>query len=305
MAYALHRRTAFRQGTGSSGWNFDLTKSEYLDFGVVLTSGVTETPGSPLSVGRLFINNDSSSLICQPYSSSAGLRLNRYQFPAGHYGDISHLVNVSYTDRTRGLFDDRRPCAFSSDGLHYVQQGHGSDSVDVTIDGVLINHFDILSCALDSSFYIGIPVLSTMSILKELTSNTAGLAFSNDGLYLLVLFSNSIRSYYLQTPFDVSSASLIYTQVSLSRFSIANVRNWQFSPDGFTLVLHEVDGNTDSHNSKFHIFNLSAPFNITTLSFVQTWNIEENYVYGFTIDRAGQNLYAARSTTILQYALSA
>lgn len=305
MAYALHRRAAFRQASMGSGWNFDLTKSEYLDFGVVLTSGITETPGYPLSVGRLFINNDSSSLICQPYSSSPGQRLNRYQFPAGHYGDISHLVNVSYTDRTRSLFDDRRPCAFSPDGLHYVQQGHGSDSTDVTIDGVQINRFDILSCALDSSFYIGIPVLSTMSILKELTSNTAGLAFSSDGVYLLVLFSNTIRSYYLQTPFDVSSASLIYTQVSLSRFSIANVRNWQFSPDGFTLILHEVINNYDTSNSLFHVFRLSAPFNITTLSFVQTWDIGENQVYGFTIDHVGQNLYIARNTTIMQYALSA
>ena len=310
MVYALHRRQSFRSAGGTTGWGFDLSKSVYVDFGTVLNTGVDETAGTPFAVGRLFINSDNSSLICQPNSANASVRLHRYQFPVDHYGDISHLVNAPYSEQSRPLFYHRRPFAFSPDGLHYIQQGHGSSNANITENGIVINSYDLLSCALDSSFDMDIPAFSTMSILKELTEEVVGLAFSDDGLYLFVLSINAIRSYYLQTPFDVSSASLTYSQVSLPRFDIVRVRNMQFSPDGSTLVLHQalgdsVSGTSDSNNSVLHVFKLSVPFNITTLSLDHTWNIGTNFVYGFVIDRAGENIYISRSTTILQYSLSA
>ncbi len=309
MVYALHRRQSFRSAGVATGWGFDLSKSEYLDFGTVLNTGVGETAGTPLAVGRLCINADSSSLICQPNSAN-GTCLHCYQFPVDHYGDISRLANAPYSKQSRTLFYRRRPFAFSPDGLHYIQQGHGTSNANITENGVVINNCDLLSCALDSSFDMDIPAFSTMSILKELTEEVVGLAFSDDGLYLFVLSINAIRSYYLQTPFDVSSASLTYSQVSLSRFNIVRVRNMQFSPDGSTLILHQalgdsVSGTSDSNNSVLHVFKLSVPFNITTLSLDHTWDIGTNLVYGFAIDHAGENIYISRSTTILQYSLSA
>ena len=305
MAYALHRRAAFRQVGVGSGWNFDLAKSEYLDFGVVLNSYVDDTPGSPLAVGRLFLTADNSGLICQPNTGNGATRLYRYAFPLSHYGDISKLVNASYSSSSRTLFYYRRSCAFSLDGLHYVQQGHDSGNGTTKINGVTFDQYQLFSCPLDSSFSVyQIPTLDTMNNLTELTGAATALAFSSDGLYLLMMpGSGSIRSYYLQTPYDVSSASLVYTQVSLSRFGISGVRDWQFSPDGFTLVL--LVSTASTNNATFHVFRMSAPFNITTLSHEQSWETDQNYVQGFTIDRAGRNLYISRSTTILQYALSA
>lgn len=304
MAYALHRRAAFRQGVSAIGWNFDLTKSEYVNSATLLNSQAPAVNGSAVSPRRLFLPADSSFLLEQESSITR-----RYNFPAGHYGDIYYLQNAPYSisHTTNSVLNSVvRPIAFSADGLHFVRQGR------VPSQG---NQHDVYSCPLDSAFDISsIQAWSDMSAFYEYTEMVEGLAFSSDGLFLLVLSTASMRSYYLSVPFDVSSASLVYTQVSFSRFTsncgISNVasdpnhfRDWQFSPDGFILTLLWSKDAYDT--GVFFVFKLSAPFNISTMSFDHVWDLGTNYVHGFAIDRAGQNLYIARSTTILQYALSA
>ena len=306
MAYALHRRTAFRQGVSATGWNFDLSKSEYLNSATLLNAATTSgASGTAISPDYLFLTLDSSSLLVL-----SGGTTRRYDFPANHYGDIFYLQNAKYSyskdtnmsPSSIGIL----PFAFSPDGLHFVRQGLPSGSIA----------YEFYSCALDSAFDISsIKATAGMNMLAEYTGRAVRLAYSADGLYFLILGSNTMRSYYLSSPFDVSSASLVYTQVSLTRFTnncgisavVANPSrfcDWQFSPDGFTLVsLWSQRASYDT--GIFFVFKLSAPFNISTMSLDSTWDLGTNYVRGFTIDRLGQNLYVARDTTVQHYALSA
>ena len=304
MAYALHRRQAFRSVGGATGWGFDLTKSEYVDLGTIISSSSGSSGGTPISARQMFISADKSFFIIRPNTSGSNTALRKYRFPTGENGNISAMSNVPYTVWTRGLFYGSRVCCFSSDGIHYAQQGHNSDSTS-TVQG--IGRYDLVSCPLDAELDISsIPsTFANMSVLVELTSEARGLAFSADGLQLLVLYSGSIRSYYLQSAFDVSSASLSFSQITLSRFGVASndAWDWQFSPDGYTLVtLHR---SAESANATLRSFKMSVPFNITTISLDKTWELGTNYVNAFTIDRAGENIYISRSTTILQYSLKA
>lgn len=304
MAYALHRRAAFRRDVVSTGWNFDLTKSSYLEAATLLDRSTSQIGGTAVTPRRLFLPSDSSFLL-----ELDGAVTRRYDFPADHFGDIYYLQNAHYTTYKITQFS-AHPTAYSLDGLHYVRQGHGSNNSS--------NNWNVYSCPLDSYFdFNSIPADEAMSVLSEFTGYYAGLAFSSDGLYLLVLGSGTIRSYYLSNPFDVSSASMVYTQVSLTRFTntcgIArvvalpnNFHDWQFSPDGFTLVaLWSQMGSSSDAGGVFFVFKLSAPFNISTISLDHVWDIKNTLINGFTIDHGGQNLYVARSTTLLQYALSA
>ena len=310
MAYALHRRAAFRQGVSATGWNFDLTKSEYVNSAALLNSTSGSVYGNPISPRHLALNTDSSSIF-----AAHGAVISRYDFPFGHYGDIYHLQNAyASTYKTYVAGSGSRAFSFSQDGLHFVRHGAYNDS-------------KLYSCSLNSAFDISsIKNDTDMAILDEFTSNSVATAFSLDGEYIILLFSNVIRSYYLQSQFDVSSASLVFTQISLSRFyascgipwialasgNMNHFVDWQFSPDGFTLVgLWVYSGSSDQASyggqySVFFVFKLSVPFNISTISLDHVWDFfGDKNVTGFTIDREGQNLYVARPSTVLQYALSA
>ncbi len=312
MAYALHRRAAFRQASMGSGWNFDLTKSEYVNSAALLSSLPGSSHGLPISPRYLALNPDSSSIF-----AAHGNHLSRYDFPSGHHGDIYHLQNSyasTYKSYTNNSNSGARAFSFSRDGLHFVRHGTYNSHV-------------LFSCSLNSAFDISsIKNDVNMDILDEFTSDAQGLAFSSDGEFVILLFNNVIRSYYLQSPFDVSSASLTFTQVSLSRFyascgipwialassNMNHFVDWQFSPDGFTLVGLWVYSGASSQASYgdqysvFFVFKLSAPFNIATISLDHVWDFfGDKSVAGFTIDNEGRNLYVARPSTVLQYALSA
>lgn len=311
MAYALHRRAAFRQTAIGSGWNFDLNKSSY-HISVTLMDKDVASPqgGSPHSFRRLFLPGDSSFILGLV---EGGSDFRRYNFPVGNYGDLSYLQNGKYANSYRKSYL-ARPCAFSLDGLHFVRQGLSNNSS---------NEYFIYSFTLDSAFALdSVPLnadISANSALQEYTTNPLAhaLAFSADGTLLLVLHNDSIRSYYLQTPFDVASASLTYTQVSLIRLvSLSTIGrivsdprhfyDWQFSPDGLTLVLlWSYNDYSETHLAALLVFKLSIPFNISTLSLDHSFDLSTDQIHGFAIDRAGQNLYIARSTTVIQYALSA
>jgi hypothetical protein len=309
MAYALHRRQAFRSAGGVTGWGFDLTKSTFVASASLLSSAAgASAAGTAMAIRNLAISSDGSKLVVRPRGVGGSVYLREYDFPSGHYGEISAMDEAPYSASSRStlLYSSLKPFAFSNDGLHYIQQGTSSQNA---YQNVGVN--DLISCPVDSELDItSIPnnSFSSFSVLSELSENIRGLAFSEDGLQLIVLFGGAIRSYYLQTAFDVSSASLSYTQISLSRFGLSsNAYDMKFSPDGYTLVL--LRRTSDSDNASFHVFKLSVPFNITTLSLDTTWQIPDanraNYIYGFTIDRDGNNLYIARDVSVLQYSLSA
>ncbi len=308
MAYALHRRAAFRQSAPASGWAFNLANSSYLNAATLLNTSIVAGGGAALRPYRIFLSSGSSSLIAQGVNINAQYRLFRYDFPENAPGDIQRLQNSNFTiehDSSLGY----RPVAFSPDGRHFACQGRGTASATSNI---------IYSCMLGSPFDISsISAAADMSSLSELTGEVPGLAFSSDGMQLIVLGTTYVRSYYLQNAFDVSSASLVYTQVALTRFTAScgisavvshpeYFRDLQFSPDGRTLVLLWSYGVTSAMaTGVFFVFKLSVPYNLSTLSLDHVWDIGTNYVNYFTIDPAGANLYVARDTTVLQYTLSA
>lgn len=177
-------------------------------------------------------------------------------------------------------------------------QGY-SNIVDLAFssDGVWLYTLDnsdnkIYQYSLSTAWDISTAIYTNKSVTIA-ESNAFGLAVSADGskiyyTYRPASFDADIISLTMTTPYDISTAGSkviadLSIGVQIETYAIA------FKPDGTKLYA------TDGLNDRIHEYNLSTPWNISTLSRVQYISDPTTAVLGIAFSPDGTKVYTSES----------
>jgi DNA-binding beta-propeller fold protein YncE len=148
--------------------------------------------------------------------------------------------------------------------------------------------------------------LSTISFVREFdpgVSRAQDVFFNPDGTRMFVLeFANPevIRQYDLSTAWDISTAS----SAGIGETQTDAPQGFTFSPDGTRVYV--TDTTQTGGDNTVHHYSLSTAWDVTTLSFVSSLNIEAKVddVVGVEISDVGTKLFLSDITReITQYDL--
>ena len=110
-------------------------------------------------------------------------------------------------------------------------------------------------------------------------SGMRGFVFNTDGTEMFVVGASTddVYKYVLSTAFDISTASYSSQSFALSAPALGTPTSVTFSPDGLKMYVYNLSGSTIT--AGVHEYNLSAPFDITTSSYVQIYHILDGINY--------------------------
>ena len=181
----------------------------------------------------------------------------------------------SFVDATsiQGQETSPRGMAFSSDGAKMFVIG---------LDGVDVNEYT-LSTAFDASTR---SFVDATPISEQETAPT-GIAFSNDGtkMFIVDFTGVTVSEYDLSVPFDASTLSFVdATSISEQETAPTGIA---FSNDGAKMFV--IGGTGDDVNE----YDLSAPFDASTLTFVDATSIraQETFPTGIAFSSDGAKMF--------------
>ena len=180
--------------------------------------------------------------------------------------------------------EDANPAdiAFNNDGTKIFMIGSVDDSI----------HEYNLSTAFDLTTIS--PVQVSVSVASEDTF-PHGIAFNNDGtkIFMCGLVNGSIHEYNLSAAFDLSTISPVQVSVSVASED-ANPAGIAFNNDGTKIFM------IGSADGSIHEYNLSAAFDLSTISPVQvsvSVASEDSSVQGLTFNNDGTKIFMIGSTS--------
>ncbi|MCH8945760.1 MAG: beta-propeller fold lactonase family protein, partial [Nanoarchaeota archaeon] len=141
---------------------------------------------------------------------------------------------------------------------------------------ILTNNYNVSNASFVASF----------NVSGEESAPT-GMAFNNDGtkLYMISALHSDINEYNLSTPFNVS------TGIFVDNFSVSEQdtipTGMAFNNDGTKIYV------VGESNDFIHEYNLSTPFNVSTMAFVDSFDVsaEDTGPRGMAFNNDGTKLY--------------
>ena len=212
--------------------------------------------------------------------------VNEYTLSVGF--DVS---TASFVDSFSVSAQETEPTGvtFSTSGLKMFVSGNTGNDVN---EYTLSSAYDVSTASFVDSFRIS----TEEEDIESVTFSTSGLK-----MYIVGLDTDTVYSYNLSTPFDVSTAS------AFPHFSVfsqeANPGGLAFSTDGTKMFVVGFTG--DDVNE----YTLSSAFEVATASFVDTFSVasQDTTPRGIAFNPSGSKMYIAGGAedTIFQYSLSA
>jgi len=168
----------------------------------------------------------------------------------------------------------------NASGIYFRDDGRKVYIVGFTQDKVsefdLYNPFDLSTITLKNTFSVASQEETPM-----------GVSFKDDGtkMYVLGNTTDRVREYYLSTAWDISTAS--YSRDFNTRSNDGNPRDIFFKPDGTRFYI------VGSQNENVYEYSLSTPWNISTMSYTQSFDIssQETNASGLTFKPDGTKMY--------------
>jgi len=141
--------------------------------------------------------------------------------------------------------------------------------------------------------------ISTLSLLqsKDVSAQSTALRdmwFTPDGLTMFVLDSFRVFEYNLSTAWDVSTASFSSTQKSL--FEDTNHNSLYFRADGLLMFTIGNGSSTEGSADRVYKYDLSTPYDISTLTLSQSFHVSENLPTGIFFRDDGLRMYVLGAT---------
>ncbi len=131
------------------------------------------------------------------------------------------------------------------------------------------------------------------SVDRELffTGNTGNFRVSNDGQYMIQASGDVLYSYQLTTPYDLSTATLIGSKDMTLSFALGH---FTVSDDGLTIY---AENDRSSFATFTYKISLTAPWNVTNASIVETYNTNTSNSVKVLINNPQSNVYLATRIT--------
>ncbi len=214
-------------------------------------------------------------------SVSSGARTLSFQVSDG--GVLSNIA-VS-TINVTGIFDTDQDGVNDADDL--------DDDNDGILDAVEGNFYDLTQASLDGSLWV-----------TAQDTVPTGIAFSNDGLTLLITGNtgDTVEQYSLTTAFDVTSGVTLVTSFSVGAQE-TQPNSLRFSGDGLKMF---ILGNTGNDITQY---SLTSPFDLTVgVSVDGTFSVgaQESAPLGMAFNNNGTKMYIVGqdADTVFEYVLS-
>ena len=251
------------EGASNLAGAFDVSTSVYSQ-----NFSIAAQEGTPESIA---FNTDGTKMFVV---GSTGQDVNEYALTTGF--DVS---TASFTDAFSVSGQDTAPngLAFNADGTKMFVVG--STGVDVN-EYALSTGFDVSTTSFTDAF----------SVSAQITT-PRGIAFSANGIKMLVLGATDVYEYTLSTGFDVSTASFV-DNFDLSAQD-AQFRGFGCNTDGTKIYIIG-----DSNNSVFQ-YALSTGFDVSTTSFTASFSVasQESNPRGIAFNIDGTKMFIAGRTT--------
>ena len=259
------------------------------------------THGTTLTAGELDTDADgatiSFTLTPSHLATVAGLATPELTIEPGAVRDESGNLIVGTFDASTRTFVDATDIlskesiptgmAFSSDGTKMFVIGSNRG----------VNEYD-LSVPFDASTRM----FNASTSISARESNPQGMAFSSDGTKMFVIGSNGndVNEYDLSSPFDASTRSFVdETSISEQEFVPQDIA---FSNDGTKMFV------IGSHGNDVNEYDLSTPFDASTLSHVNATSIsaQETSPTGMAFSNDGTKMFVIGSAgdDVNEYELS-
>jgi len=103
--------------------------------------------------------------------------------------------------------------------------------------------------------------------------------------------NGAVGQFTLSTPWDVATASYVRTKAFSAQDT--SIQGISLSADGTKLILHGIT------NKRLYEYTLTTPFNISTATFVRSYNLSVNILGNGKVDDAGTRCLLADSTSSL------
>ena len=202
-----------------------------------------------------------------------------FDFSTLSYAGHSERFNLHSYDATGD--SQPRGIAFNNDGTKMFVIGNSADEVN---EYHLAIAFDISTASFDSR----------IDITATVGGAPNGLAFSADGTKMFITSNSSVNIFVfdLTTGFDVSTA-LFDNSESLSGYSGSSFRGITFNPDGTKMFVVSNSGSKSSTDEKINEFNLTTGFEVTTSSFVTSFDVASYEIdpQGIVFNTDGSTMY--------------
>lgn len=209
----------------------------------------------------------------------------------GNAGNLSQGASFEADVPVSSRQIDINDVTFSSDGSSVFIIGSDGGGPNAKVNQYsLSSPFNLAS----SSSYLGDYTISGQE------TNPKGIAFSDDGLQMFVVgSSDQVNVYDLSTPFSIASG-VVHAS---SQTVVSNLTSMAFGEDGAKLFVIR-----NSTNKEVYQYDLSTPYDISTISLDGTFNVqnEASNPQGIAFNATGTQMFIVgqSSKSIYQYSLS-
>ncbi|WP_462251751.1 T9SS type A sorting domain-containing protein [Ekhidna sp.] len=209
----------------------------------------------------------------------------------GNTGNLSQGASFEADIPVSSRQADINDVTFSTDGLSVFIIGSDGGGLNAKVNQYsLSSPFNLAS----SSSYLGDYTISGQE------TNPKGIAFSDDGLQMFIVgSSDQVNVYDLSTPFSIASG-VVHAS---SQTVVSNLTSMAFGEDGAKLFVIR-----NSTNKEVYQYDLSTPYDISTISLDGTFNVqnEASNPQGIAFNATGTQMFIVgqSSKSIYQYSLS-
>ena len=196
--------------------------------------------------------------------------------------------------------DSNFSASFSPDGK-YIYFNNGTTTFQYRADGSAYVPFAAVA---SSDTW----VFDKTSIIDDSTTLNVGfsqaMTMSPDGTKLYGINSRNLTQYSLSTPYDIGSATYVYTFDVYSRINNRYARALEISSDGTKMYVAQYD------DDKIYQFTLSTPYSLSTISSYPVSNLSisnlEGEIQDMTVSHDGQKMFivGSGSDQMIEYVMS-